>query len=120
MLAPPNKGSHAVDRFSDLPGFELLNGPAGFQLGTGRESIPLQLGPADFEAGVIAGDRSINFILSTAFPGPNDGKVAVENTKLEGMRDFLVVHHSHPFIMQGDDVIEQTVYFLRHGKFLRE
>ena len=63
MLAAPNQGSRVVDVFSGYPGYELLNGPAGYQLGKDANSIPLQLGPADFELGVIAGDRSINLIL---------------------------------------------------------
>jgi len=117
MLAPPNRGSRVVDEFADFPGYELLNGPAGFQLGTGPDSVPLQLGPANFEVGIIAGDRSINPVLSTAFNEPNDGKVAVADTVLEGMKDFLVVHHSHPFIMQSDEVVRQVIFFLANGKF---
>ena len=117
MLAPPNQGSRVVDKFSGYPGYGLLNGPAGNQLGTGAESIPLRLGPADFEVGIIAGDRTVNLILSTAFNEPNDGKVAVSEARLEGMADFLIVHHSHPFIMQSDEVIDQALHFLQHGFF---
>jgi len=29
MLSPPNKGSEVVDELADMPGFDLLNGPAG-------------------------------------------------------------------------------------------
>jgi pimeloyl-ACP methyl ester carboxylesterase len=120
MLAPPNRGSRVADEFSGVPGYELLNGPAGFQLGTDEKSVPRKLGPVDFEVGVIAGDRSINLILSTVFDEPNDGKVAVEDTRLEGMKDFLVVHHSHPFIMQSDEVIGQVVAFLENGSFRKK
>ena len=45
--------------------------------------------------------------------------MAVERAKLEGMRDFLVVPYAHPFIMDADEVIAQTAYFLRHGQFRR-
>lgn len=117
MLAPPNQGSRVVDEFSGVPGFELLNGPAGYQLGKDESSVPLQLGPANFEVGIIAGNTSINPILSTAFDEPNDGKVAVEDTQLEGMKDFLLVHHSHPFIMKSEEVIRQVIFFLDNGKF---
>lgn len=119
MLAPPNQGSNVVDEFSWMPGYETLNGPAGFQLGKDENSIPLKLGPANFEVGIIAGDYTINLILSTAFDEPNDGKVAVEDTKLEGMKDFLVVNRSHPFIMDGEEVIEQILHFLKKGFFLQ-
>lgn len=89
MLAPPNRGSEVVDSFGQLPGFELLNGPAGAQLGTDAASIPLRLGPVDYPVGVIAGTRSINPLLSTALPDPDDGKVSVERAKVEGMTDFI-------------------------------
>jgi len=56
MLAPPNQGSKVVNEFSWLPGYEMLNGPAGYQLGTDENSVPLKLGPADFAVGILAGD----------------------------------------------------------------
>lgn len=119
MLSPPNQGSEVVDVLKDLWLFELINGPAGKQLDTASGSLPNQLGPARFELGVITGDRSINPILSSFIPGPDDGKVSIERAKLAGMTDFLIVHATHPFIMKNDDAIEQTIYFLRRGKFLR-
>lgn len=117
MLGPPNQGSEVVDVLREVPGFELINGDAGLQLGTGKKSVPLQLGPADFELGVIAGNSSINLLLSTMIPGEDDGKVSVANTRLEGMRDHLVVDVSHPLLMRDDDVIAQVIYFLRFGYF---
>lgn len=117
MLGPPNRGSHVVDTIGGLPGFALFNGPAGLQLGTGKNSIPNRLGPAHFEVGIIAGTRSINLILSTMLPDPDDGKVSVESTKLEGMTDHIAVPVSHPFLMKDDGVIDQTIHFLRYGYF---
>jgi len=120
MLSPPNQGSEVVDKLSNFPGFTLINGAAGHELGTDSESVPLNLGPADFELGIITGNKSLNLILSLLIPGTDDGKVSIERAKLQGMSDFLVVPHSHTFIMESDDVIKQTIYFLHHGYFKKE
>ena len=75
--------------FSGHGGFQKLNGPAGNELGTDNESVPNTLGPVNFELGVIAGDRSINWINSMMIEGPDDGKVGVERTKVEGIRRMV-------------------------------
>ncbi len=117
MLGPPNQGSQAVDELGDLPGFDWLNGPAGKQLGKGPESVPLSLGPADFELGVIAGNRTIDPITSAMLDDPDDGKVSVADTRLDGMADFVVVEHSHAFMMLMPRPIELTLQFLSSGSF---
>ena len=117
MLAPPNQGSQVVDELKALPAFEWIHGPAGLQLGTGDNSVPKQLGPVHFPLGVIAGTRSINPVLSSFLPNPDDGKVSLANTQVAGMCDFISVPVSHPFIMQDDTVIRETLHFLNHGRF---
>lgn len=118
MLAPPNQGSEIVDTLGALVLFEKINGPGGNQLGTGIDSLPNQLGAVDFELGVIAGDRSINWINSlTMITGRDDGKVSVQRTKVEGMKDHLVIHASHPLIMRNKKAIAETIHFLKTGAF---
>jgi hypothetical protein len=117
MLGPPNQGSAAVDEMEDVPGFDWVNGPAGRQLGKGENSVPLSLGPANFELGVIAGNRTIDPITSQVLENPDDGRVSVEDTKLDGMADFVVVEHSHAFMMRMQRTIELTIAFLRTGSF---
>jgi len=120
MLGPPNGGSEVVDRLGDWRLFSWINGPAGKELGTSPASAPNRLGPVRFETGVLAGKRSINWINSLAMiEGPDDGKVSVERTKLEGMRDHLVLPTSHPFLLRNREAIAQTVHFLREGEFRR-
>ena len=120
MLGPPNQGSEVVDHLRDWPGFGLINGEAGYQLGTGQDSVPNRLGGAGFEVGIIAGTRSVNPLLSMLIPGPDDGKVAVERTRLEGMTDHLEMDVTHSFMMRNDSVIDQAIYFLDHGRFHRD
>ena len=117
MLAPPNQGSEVVDKLGWLFLFKWINGPAGNELGTDPNSTPNKLGPANFPVGIIAGDRSINWINSRLIPGSDDGKVSVQRTKLAGMSDHLVIHATHPFVMKNREVIRQTIQFLRAGSF---
>lgn len=117
MLGPPNKGSEIVDKLKNVPGFELINGPAGMQLGTRISDVPKSLGPVDFELGVIAGSQSINLILSIFLPNPDDGKVSAKSAKIEGMCDFIILPTTHPFMMKNNRVITEVINFLRDGKF---
>ena len=118
MMAPPNQGSQVVDKLKNTPGYKVMNGPAGMQLGTDLQSVPSQLGPVRFELGVIAGSRTFNPILSQFLPDPDDGKVSVANTQVEGMDDFITLPVSHTFMMKKDSVIAQAVHFIKHGSFL--
>ena len=120
MLSPPNQGTEVVDSLSHTPGFHALCGPAGLELGTSADSTPNRLGPVDYSVGVIAGNRNLNPFLSKFITGENDGTVSVARTRVEGMRDMLVVPHTHPLIMRNKEVIRQTVYFLQHGEFDRK
>ncbi|BFM12144.1 alpha/beta fold hydrolase [Simiduia litorea] len=117
MLGPPNQGSEVVDKLEAVPGFHFINGDAGLQLGTGALSVPNSLGPANFNVGIIAGSASINWILSALIPGTDDGKVAIERTKLEGMNDHIEMPVTHPFMMKNDRVIAEVVYYLKQGRF---
>ncbi len=119
MLGPPNQGSEVVDHLGSWRLFILINGPAGRQLGTGAASLPNLLSPVTFPVGVIAGNRSINWINSLLIPGPDDGKVSVDRTRVAGMSDHLVLRCSHPFLMGDRPAIRQTLHFLAHGRFLR-
>ena len=52
--------------------------------------------PVRFSLGVITGDVSFNPLTSWIIPGPDDGKVGVDNARVEGAADFLVVTgHAH-------------------------
>lgn len=117
MLGPPNKGSEITDKLKNVPVYELINGPAGMELGTDSLSTPNELGPVNFDLGIIAGTRTFNPILSTMLPNPDDGKVSVENTKLPGMKDHIELPVTHTFMMKNKEVIEQVVHFLRNGTF---
>lgn len=116
LLAPPNRGSEVADALGDVPGYRLLNGPAGLELGTGPDALPERLGPTTADVAVITGTTSINLILSLWLPNPDDGKVSVASARLEGMCAFLAVPVAHPFVMKDRDVIDEVSAYLATGR----
>jgi triacylglycerol lipase len=118
MLGPPNQGSQVADTMNSFDLMEALI-PAVGELGTGIDSIPVQLGPVSFELGVIAG----TFNWRRKLPGfpdeAGDGTVTVAETVVPGMLDFLELPVSHTFMIWSSEVASQAIYFLRHGQFDR-
>lgn len=117
MLAPPSRGSEVTDKLGNFFLYKWVNGPAGNQLGTGSNDLPRQLKSPEFKLGIIAGDRSINPILSMLIPGPDDGKVSLARVKPATYTDYLQLHVTHPCMVWNKKVIAQTKHFLEHGQF---
>ena len=116
MLSPPNHGSEVADHFQESKFYKLLVGDVGQELAT-DSNILSKLKPIIPEVGIIAGNKSSNPYFSKIIPGEDDGRVAVDNTKLTEMKDFIVVPSTHLTIKYNDDVIKQTAFFLKNGKF---
>jgi len=117
MLSPPNKGSEIADRFQDTTWYRWLTGPPGQQLTTDSNSLPNKLDAIENEVGIITGRTTLEPWFSRLIPGEDDGKVSVNSAKLHEMKDFLVVDHSHTFIMNSENVKSHVLHFLRYGKF---
>jgi len=117
QLATPNKGSEVADLVRAQWLYQSLYGPAGQQLVTQGAGIGSLVGTVDYPLGVIAGDYSIDPISSLVIPGPDDGKVSVESTKVDGMREHRVVAASHTFFPYNRQVHNLTVRFLKTGTF---
>ncbi|MFP4163791.1 MAG: esterase/lipase family protein [Chitinispirillaceae bacterium] len=116
MMGPPNRGSEVADFLTKIKADAVL-GDNLKKLRTDSASLVNLLPAPDCEFGVIAGTRSINLINSIIIKGRDDGKVSVENTRLEGMKDHVVVPVTHTFMMRNGKVIEQTLHFLKRGCF---
>ena len=119
MLAPPNQGSTLAAGLIDNPFFGWFFGPAGRGLATLPPAWPAP--PAPFA--VIAGTRRFALHNPTSWTigrrfgadDPNDGTVAVRETRLPDMADFAEVDATHTWIMNDARVQLMTERFLRHG-----
>ncbi len=117
MLGTPNQGAGIVDKLQGWPGFAWL-GPSAREIGTGQESIIPSLAPVDFELGVIAGDVSINPLGFALLGEANDSVVTVASTRTEFMSDHLVLPVIHNIMMRNNEVIDNTIHFLKTGNFI--
>ena len=116
MLSPPNHGSEVADHFLESKFYKLIVGEVGQELATNSDILS-ELQPIVPEVGIIAGNKSSNSYFSKIIPGDDDGRVAVDNTKLTEMKDFIVVPSTHLTIKYNDEVMKQTTFFLKNGKF---
>ena len=118
LLAPPSQGSEIADLLDRRWLYRKFFGPAGMQLGTRvNEGLGDLLGRVDYPLGIIAGDRAVDPLGWLLIPGPNDGKVSVNRTKVRGMSDHVTLHATHALMMRNVRVIQHTIHFLRHGRF---
>ena len=119
MLGPPNAGSAAADRATVNRFMRFVMGVNVERLGTGPRAITRELGPANFDLGIIAGGTTINPLFLHVMKGQHDGVVTVDSARLEGMRDFLVMPHSHTIMLWRRPVHRQVLHYLREGRFRR-
>ena len=116
-LGPPFRGSLTAERVARVPGGAHLIGHSLRDL--------LALGGyrnagAGREVGIIAGNVPVGMgRLFGRFPGPNDGMVTVQETRLEGAADHIVLPVAHTALLWSREVARQTEHFLRVGKFDR-
>lgn len=112
-LGAPHQGSFAARRLAGVPIGRRLLGAALPVLTQG-----LALPPAGREIGVIAG--RLNFGLGWLIPGipkPNDGTVAVAETRLPGASDTRTVNVSHFGLLFSTRTAHHLCTFLKHGRF---
>ncbi len=118
MLGTPNGGSELADRLQNVGLYRAYFGPAGLQLVTTKDVTLASLPPADYEIGVIAGNRFLDPIAGLfLLPWPNDGRVSVESCKLAGMTDHTTIKASHMGLLVHPTSFRQTIAFLRTGQF---
>lgn len=115
LIGSPNKGTVFVDQFKDRWWMGLL-GPLPLSLGTDENSFPNSIGRPYYPVGIIAGVS--DWVLNDKIlPGKDDGIVPLESAKVEGMTDMTVVSSGHNMMLYDQKVADQTIEFLRQGRF---
>jgi pimeloyl-ACP methyl ester carboxylesterase len=104
MLGTPNGGSEVADLLQRSSLYRSFYGPAGLQLTTQQDDTLALLPPVAWR-----------FVL----PRPNDGRVSVARSKLEGMADHIAIRATHTGLPYHRLAIRQTIAFLAEGRFER-
>jgi hypothetical protein len=120
MLAPPNSGADLAKRFQNNVVFRVLFGKSGQQLGKQWKDLSDRLAVPPCEFGIIAGGAGDGEGRNPLLTGDDDLVVTVEETRLRGARDFVVVPALHTFLMDDPKVRQYTKRFLEHGYFVSE
>lgn len=113
-LGTPHSVSSAARELNRFPGGKYLLGNS-MKHGLGG-NVPAW--PNNRELGSIAGSLRLGLgMLIPGIPRPNDGTVAVEETKLAGITDHIVLPVSHFGMLLSKTVAGQIIHFLRYGRF---
>lgn len=116
MLGTPNNTSQAARIVASWPGGPRLLGKSTAQGLLG----PLPAWPGGRALGVIAGALCLGAgMILTALPKPNDGAVAVAETRLAGMSDHITLPVSHAGLLLSKRVFRQTRHFIENACFER-
>lgn len=113
LLAPPNRGAVLARSFHGWPIIRWIFGKkAGHQLMTYTETDMHNLGtfPETKQVMVIAGKKESQFFKWAKVP--NDGKVTVDETRLNSPHNHHILNVSHSWIMTSRESIALTKGFL--------
>jgi hypothetical protein len=117
MIGPPNNGAQLARIFKDNEFYGLVTGPSGKQLAASWDKTEATLAIPEFEFGIIAGGTGLANGANPIVPGDDDLVVGIEETKLPGAHDFLIVPSLHGRMLRSATVAAHVERFLREGHF---
>ncbi len=112
-LGAPLQGSRAARAVARLPGGRWLIGKS--MLAFLGNAVDPWTAPMDL--GLIAGSSPVGGGQLLGLASPHDGIIAVEETRLEGATEHIVVRVSHLSMLWSRAVANQVVSFLESGRF---
>lgn len=115
FLGTPSVGSHAAHALTRFRlGREILGRAAGEELLHAHERRWMH----ERELGIIAGTQALSLgRLVTRFDEPNDGTVAVSETRLPGAKAHLALPVSHTGLLLSARVAHEVGQFFEYGQF---
>lgn len=117
MIAPPNKGSDVADFFVQFPLILKIAGPNVKNLTTDPKVGAAKYPVPDAEIGLIAGGTGVGKGYNILLDKDNDGLVKADQTVLGVEKDIVFVKDTHVGLLFNKEVVDQTILFLREGKF---
>ena len=120
MMAPPNHGASAANKFANNKLAQMFGGEAVQQLApdVGWPTLEQRLATPAFEFGIVVGGRGDDEGYVEAIPGDDDMLLSVETSKLAGASDFVQVKGIHQTLPKNEQVQQYTLRFLETGAFL--
>jgi pimeloyl-ACP methyl ester carboxylesterase len=118
MLGPPNQGAKFADAFDGNGLFDLLAGKSAKQMAGDFPRVAGRLATPRCEFGIIAGGVGRPNGGNPLLAGDDDLVVTVEETRLAGASDFIVLPVVHVGMFKHETVQECTLRFLQHGYFV--
>lgn len=109
MLGTPNNGARIADMMSGLKLFHTIAGPSGQDV---RPYRVQDLPAPDIPTLVIAGGRGNSTGFNPLLGEDNDGVVTVNEAKLEGMNEFMMLDVIHTTIMDHPKSLEAITDFM--------
>jgi pimeloyl-ACP methyl ester carboxylesterase len=120
MIGPPNNGAQLARLFKDNTLYGLVTGPSGKQLAVSWEEAQKRLATPTFEFGIIAGGLGNGRGTNPVVDGDDDLIVAVEETRLPGAADFVIVPRLHGNLLRDERVCQCVQKFLDEGHFVSD
>ena len=117
MLGPPNQGADLARLGEKLLGFALRAEGAARDLAVDWDTVAPGLAVPACDFGIVAGGKGDDVGFSPLLQGDDDAVVRVDETRLEGAADFLLVPVHHASMMRHERVQRATAAFLRDGRF---
>jgi pimeloyl-ACP methyl ester carboxylesterase len=117
MLGPPNQGSELARKVAKISVLAALSNGAARELVLDWNKISQDLAVPPCPFGIVAGGKGDDRGYSVFLAGDDDAVVRVEETRLPGANDFLLLPVHHAAMMKNPGVQQATAAFLKTGRF---